>query len=145
MARLRGFRDVEICSLRNTTFINDCFSVGVNWDYFFSFVGCPAEDLHSGRVVCGVDNTRLFIPAAASRRCCGMGQLALPGFGIPSTQGSSQIPNHRKKLVVVLQNHFTFFFRISDFAFPKKWWSECCKSTQKFSQRVRLSVNFLFL
>lgn len=55
---------MDICSLKNI-FINDYFSAGVNWDYFYSLVGCLAEDLHSGRAVCGVNNMRFLIPAGA--------------------------------------------------------------------------------
>lgn len=140
---LSGFGDVEICSLRNA-FINDYFSVGVNWDYFFSLVGCPAEVKHSGRAVCGVDNTKFLIPAGTLRQCCGMGQSALPGFGTCSTPGTSQVPNHREKMVMGLQNHFALFFRISDFDFPKRFWSECCVSVQKFCQCVHVWVSFCF-
>lgn len=101
-------------------------------------MGCPAEDLHSGRAVCGGVNTRFLIPAGALGRFCGMGQSALPGPGICSTRGSSQIPNHRKKLVMVLQNRFVLSFRIFDFDFPMRLWSGSFKSTQKFSQRVHV-------
>lgn len=111
---------MEICSLR-TTFINDYFSVGVNWDYFYTLVGCPAEVLHSGRAVCRLNSTKFLIPAGALRQFRGMGQSALSWSGIcSSTQGSSQIPNHRKNLVMVLQNHFALSFRISEFDFPTR-------------------------
>lgn len=49
-----------------------------------------------------------------------------------------------KNLVMVLQNHSALSFRISDFDFPKRLWSECCKSMQEFSQHVHVQVSFCF-
>lgn len=72
------------------------------------------------------------------------GTSALPGFGTCSTRGSSQIPNHREEMVMVLQNHFALFSRISDFDFSKGLQSGCCKSMQKFSQHVRVRVSVCF-
>lgn len=54
--------------------------------------------------MCGVDNTRFLIPAGTLRQCCGVGQSALPGFGTCSTSGTSQVPNHSEKMVILLSS-----------------------------------------
>lgn len=105
-------------------------------------MGCPAEGLHSGRAVCGVDIMRFLIPAGALRQCCGMEQSALPGLAFVTHEAVHRSQTTGKnwsgscKIILLFSSQFLTLIFLRDYglgvASPRRSFLSVCMCRSVF-------------